>query len=79
MNLEIISPEKVIYSGSAEMVTLPSVTGSFSVLENHAPIISVLKKGKVIYRTQNVDNEIEIESGFVEVKQNKVSVCVEIL
>jgi F-type H+-transporting ATPase subunit epsilon len=77
MNLEIISPEGVIYSGNAEMVTLPGVTGSFTVLENHAAIISVLKRGKVIYRVQNIDNEAEIENGFVEVKQNKVSVCIE--
>ncbi|MDR3326891.1 MAG: ATP synthase F1 subunit epsilon [Prevotellaceae bacterium] len=77
MQLEIISPEKILYSGKAELVTLPGIAGSFTVLENHAPIISVLKQGKVIYRVSNTNNEVEIESGFVEARQNKVSVCVE--
>jgi len=77
VNLEIISPEKVIYSGQAELVTLPGELGLFTILERHAPIISVLKKGVLTYRVNGKDTEIEIESGFVEDRANVVSVCVE--
>ncbi|MCC8146129.1 MAG: ATP synthase F1 subunit epsilon [Bacteroidales bacterium] len=77
MKLEIISPEKVIYSGNAELVTLPGVNGNFTILERHAPIISVLTKGKVLYRKNGKDHSCTIEGGFIEMKNNVVTVCVE--
>ena len=81
MNLEIISPEKIIYSGKAEAVTLPGLSGSFTILNRHAPIISALKKGVVSYRITGKEKENEIEvminEGFVEAMKNNVSVCIE--
>jgi len=77
MNLEIISPEKIIYSGKAESVTLPGLSGSFTILDRHAPIISALDKGVVSYRAGGKEDEITINGGFVEAKKNNVSVCVE--
>jgi len=77
MHLEIISPEKIIYKGEVDSVTLPGVVGSFTILNHHAPIISVLKNGAVIYKIGADEQKIEINSGFVESKQNVVSVCVE--
>ena len=80
MHLEIISPEKIIYkdkNGEVDSVTLPGVAGSFTILKNHAPIISVLKNGVVTYKIGKDEEKIEINSGFVEAKQNVVSVCVE--
>ena len=47
MNLEIITPEKTLYKGEVILVQLPGLDGSFEVLERHAPLISVLAKGKV--------------------------------
>ena len=77
MNLEIISPEKIIYSGNAESVTLPGLSGSFTILDRHAPIISALDKGPVKYNAGGKEEEITVNGGFVEAKQNKVSVCIE--
>jgi len=77
MNLEIVSPEKIIYSGKAELVTLPGIIGSFSILNRHAPIISLLKKGIVSYRFEGKTGEVNINEGFVEAKKNNVSVCIE--
>jgi len=80
MHLEIISPEKIIYqdkNGEVDSVTLPGVVGSFTILNNHAPIISVLKNGVITYKIGEDEEKIEINSGFVEAKQNVVSVCVE--
>jgi len=77
MNIEIISPEKLIYAGEAEAVSLPGLLGSFTVLDHHAPIISVLQAGQLVYKVGGGATELAISSGFVEVKDNKVSICVE--
>ena len=77
MNLEIVSPEKLIYSGNAELVSMPGFNGSFAILNRHAPIISVLKKGTMKYRINGNDKEVVINGGFIEVKKNIVSVCIE--
>jgi F-type H+-transporting ATPase subunit epsilon len=77
MRLEIISPEKTLYSGEVESVTLPGTAGSFTILKDHAPIISVLDKGKLVYRNSAGETELAIDGGFVEMKQNTVEVCVD--
>ena len=46
MILRIVSPEKVIYKGEVQMVKLPGTVGQFTVLENHAPLVSTLTPGK---------------------------------
>jgi len=77
MNLEIVSPEKIIYSGKAESVTLPGFGGSFSILDRHAPIVAALKNGVLSYSVDGNNEELTINGGFVEVKKNNISVCVE--
>lgn len=77
MTLTVISSHSILFSGDAESVTLPGVQGSFTVLKNHAPLISVLVPGKVYCRMENGENkEIEIKGGLVDVVDNKISVCV---
>jgi F-type H+-transporting ATPase subunit epsilon len=77
MKLEIVSPEKIIYTGDAESVTLPGLSGSFTILNRHAPIISVLDKGKLTYRVGNENIELLVNGGFIEAKKNIVSVCID--
>ncbi|MDR0796565.1 MAG: F0F1 ATP synthase subunit epsilon [Tannerella sp.] len=77
MNLEIISPEKTVYSGVSESVMLPGINGLFTILDRHAPIISVLTKGVVTYSVNGEKAEVMISGGFVEAIQNNVSVCIE--
>lgn len=77
MTLEIISADSVLFSGQADAVTLPGALGSFTVLRNHAPIISVLVAGKVSYRGANgEESNFDIRGGLVDVNNNKVAVCV---
>lgn len=78
MTLEILTSHKMLFKGEAEMVTLPGVLGSFTVLKNHASLISVLTKGKVVYRSseEGVENAIEIQGGVADVDNNVISVCV---
>jgi F-type H+-transporting ATPase subunit epsilon len=78
MFLEIITPDKKVYSGDVEAVKLPGAEGSFGVLKNHAPIIATLKKG--IVKITNANKEIEnfeINGGVVEVLNNKIIILAE--
>jgi F-type H+-transporting ATPase subunit epsilon len=79
MNLEILTPEKKIYSGEVYGVQMPGISGSFEVLDKHAPLVSALKAGrvKVLKDKQNHTTSYDIQGGFVEVLNNKVTVLVE--
>ncbi len=79
MILEILTPEKKIYSGEVYGVQMPGVSGSFEVLEKHAPLVSALKAGKlkVLKDKNNQFLHYEIKGGFVEVLNNKVTVLAE--
>ncbi len=78
MYLEIITPDKKVYSGDVEAVRLPGAEGSFGILKNHAPIIATLKKGtvKITDAKKGVEN-FEINGGVVEVLNNKIIVLAE--
>ena len=77
MKLRILTPSEALFEGEVESVTLPGTLGSFTVLDMHAPIISSLESGKVSVRTQQGVQEYSLNSGFVEVKDNVVTVCLE--
>lgn len=75
MILEIISPDKKIYSGEVSAVKLPGADGSFGVLNDHAPLIASLKKGTVkVTENNNSILNFEINGGVVEILQNKMIV-----
>ena len=79
MNLEILTPEKKLFSGEVYGVQMPGISGSFEVLEKPAPLVSALKAGriKVLKDKQNHFSFYDIQGGFVEVLANKVTVLVE--
>lgn len=78
MTLEIVTPEKKIFSGDVYGVLLPGITGLFEILDRHAPLVSALKKGNLkILKGKNSFENYTIQSGFVEVINNKVTVLVE--
>ena len=76
MILSIVSPEKVLYKGEVQMVKLPGTVGQFTVLENHAPLISTLTQGTVFYKGAGEEKSVEIRGGVVEVRDNNVVVCI---
>lgn len=78
MTLEILTPEKKLYSGEVYGVQLPGISGSFEVLDKHAPLVSALGKGKMkILKDKNSFEHYLIQGGFVEVLNNKATVLVE--
>lgn len=72
MHLEIITPEKKVFEGEVHIATFPGSDGSFQVLNDHAPLVSLLKEGEVIYKSKEATNQIRITGGVVEVLKNKV-------
>ena len=74
MYLEILTPEKKIFEGNVTIATFPGSDGSFQVMDNHAPLISLLKEGLVEYKSREDNNSIRITGGVVEVLKNKVVV-----
>jgi F-type H+-transporting ATPase subunit epsilon len=78
MHLEILTPERKLFSDEVYGVQLPGVSGSFEVLDKHAPLVSALKSGKIkVLNDRNHSSYFDIKSGFVEVINNRVSVLVE--
>lgn len=78
MILEILTPEKKLFSGSVYGVQLPGIDGLFEILDKHAPMVSALVKGKMkILKDKNASSTLQIQSGFVEVLNNRVTVLVE--
>jgi F-type H+-transporting ATPase subunit epsilon len=90
MYLEIVSPEATLFSGEVTSVTVPGINGEFQMLANHTPIVSLLEKGTVKFqgtnfviadaykakfsKVSNGSTSLEIASGTVEMKDNKVIV-----
>lgn len=78
MTVEILTPEKKLFSGEAYGVQLPGTTGLFEILDKHAPLVSALGKGTIkILKDKNASEQFSIQGGFVEVLNNKATVLVE--
>ncbi|MFN4914481.1 MAG: F0F1 ATP synthase subunit epsilon [Sphingomonadales bacterium] len=76
MIVEILTPDKTLFSGEADVVTLPGAHGSFQVLKNHAPMIANLSKGTLSIKSADGKQQFEVNGGLVEVLKNKVIVLV---
>jgi F-type H+-transporting ATPase subunit epsilon len=78
MNLEILTPEKTLFSDDVFGIQLPGASGLFEVLDRHAPLISALRPGRLkVLKNKNNQLFFDIQSGFVEVLANNVTVLVE--
>ena len=76
MHLEILTPDKKVYSGEVTSVNLPGTSGYFEVLVNHAPLISTLDKGQIKING-SVEDRIFVDGGVVEVLNNNIIVLAE--
>lgn len=76
--LNITSPEKSVTGLMVSQVNMPGRDGRFTVLPGHAPMISALAEGDIEYVKGDNRSVVHIKSGFVEISDNKVSVCAEI-
>lgn len=76
--LEILTPDKRIFKGEVHKATVPGAKAPFVILHNHAPIISVLQKGVLVWSDADGDHSVEISGGFIEANENVVTACVEL-
>jgi F-type H+-transporting ATPase subunit epsilon len=76
MIVEILTPDKTLFSGEADVVTLPGAQGSFQILKNHAPMIANLSKGILSIKSAEGKQQFDVNGGLVEVLKNKVIVLV---
>jgi F-type H+-transporting ATPase subunit epsilon len=80
VNLEIITPDKTLFTGKIKSINVPGTKGSFTILHNHAPLISTLEKGKLKIITEDLKTEvIEIIGGVIEIKKNIIIVLAEVV
>lgn len=79
MKLEILTPEKRLFKGEIQSITIPGKKGSFTVLSNHAPLVSTLNKGVLEFTTKAYkDESITVNGGVVEVQDNKIIILAEV-
>ncbi len=77
MFIEIITPEKKLFSGESSSVTVPGSSGLFQVLNGHAPLIATMKKGILKIKTASGETQFEVNGGVVEVLNNRVIILAE--
>lgn len=75
--LEIVTPKGAVLSEEVEIVTAPGYAGVFGVLANHAPLLSTIKVGNLVYKKDGRDHMVTISGGFCEVSNNKATFLVE--
>lgn len=78
MELTVISPKGVVCKAEAYFVQLPGAAGRFTVLHNHAPLLSVLVGGEIRYQADVHWHSIPIKGGFVCVGHNRIEVTAEL-
>ena len=78
IKLVVLTPQKTLLETFVDKVTLPASKGQFMVLYNHAPVITSLEEGNVVYQVDQKQESIEILGGFAEIDSNVVTVCAEV-
>jgi F-type H+-transporting ATPase subunit epsilon len=78
MIIEIVTPDTTIFTGEVSLAQLPGLDGSFEIMNNHAPLISVLRKGRIkLIDKENQTQFFDVNGGVVEVLRNKILVLAE--
>lgn len=72
--LEIITPEKIVYKDDADEVIIPTANGEIAVLPNHIGLVARIVEGELIVKKANSQNSIAITEGFLEVKNNQITI-----
>jgi F-type H+-transporting ATPase subunit epsilon len=77
IQLEIVTPERLVVNEAVDYIEIPGKTGYLGVLPGHAPLISELAAGELSYRTGNQTKRVAVAWGFAEVLQAKVTILAE--
>lgn len=78
MFLEILTPEKKLYSGDSKLIKVPGSEGSFELMNKHAPVISTLSQGSIkVITSEDQTHYFHVSGGVMEMKENRVIILVE--
>ena len=77
IRLEVVTPRGAVLQKDVDIVTAPGYAGDFGVLANHAPLLSTIKTGVLVYKADNADDYLMVSGGFCEVSNNKITFLVE--
>jgi F-type H+-transporting ATPase subunit epsilon len=77
LKLEVVTPERRVLNAEVDAVTVPTASGEAGILPNHAPLISAVSPGVMVYTSKGAAEKMVVSSGFVEVNSDKVSVLVD--
>jgi F-type H+-transporting ATPase subunit epsilon len=77
LRLEVATPTRLVVSGEADEVVVPGSEGSFGVLPGHAPLLSLVGTGEIMYRTGREEHYLAVSGGFAEVGPAHVTVLAE--
>lgn len=77
LQLEVVTPKGAVLSESVDIVTAPGFAGEFGVLANHAPLLSTIKTGILVYKNEGQHEQMMVSGGFCEVSNNKITFLVE--
>jgi F-type H+-transporting ATPase subunit epsilon len=75
--LEIVTPEKMVFSGNVEDVTIPGTEGEFGVLRGHEAFLTSVDIGQLVFTKNNKKTHYAVNTGYAEVTANKVTVLIE--
>ncbi len=78
IQLEVVTPERRVLSEAVDMVTVPGLGGELGILPGHTPLISQLQTGVLSYVQQGKTHQLHVSGGFIEVRDDHVSVLAEI-
>lgn len=79
MKLIILQPDRTVFNGEVQSVALPGKGGKFELLTRHAPLISTLDPGEILYRREKngAVETLTINGGFIKIKQNVITICID--
>lgn len=78
IKVDIVTPEKMLFSGEVDMVTLPGANGQMGVLRGHAPLLSTLDIGEIVLHRREGNEYIAVSGGVVEVRPDKVTILADV-
>lgn len=78
IQVDVVTPEKMIFSGEVDMVTLPGTNGQMGILRGHAPLLSTLDIGEIVLHRREGDEYIAVSGGVVEVRPDKVTILADV-
>jgi len=78
IHLTIVTPDATVYSGDADMVTLPGVVGQMGILRDHIPLMTEMVPGEIIVRKEGKDSFLAVGAGVIEVQPDRISILTDL-